>query len=157
VSLTVVIGGTRSGKSARAETLAAANGRPVRYVATADPSDASMADRIATHAARRPRGWTTVEPNGSLAAALDGECVLIDGLGVWLARARDARADVDAILAAAETSDVIVVAEEAGLGMLPMDAGARAWLDVLGDAVQRLSAAADRVELVVAGRAVPLP
>src|SRR5439155_17831090 len=90
MTLTLVVGGTRSGKSARAEALAAASGQPVRYVATADATDESLRARIAEHAARRPAGWTTVELGAerpSLARALggdDGTCVLIDGLGPWL-------------------------------------------------------------------------
>ena len=168
MSLTLVIGGTRSGKSARAEELAAASGRPVRYVATADASDTSMRDRIAAHTARRPPSWTTVEISASLEDALAdaaGACVLVDGLGPWIATAQHranggARAtvlaDIERLAAAGPDVDVIVVAEEAGQGLLPMDSVSRAWLDLLGEATQRLSAAADRVELVVAGRPVPL-
>jgi histidinol-phosphate/aromatic aminotransferase/cobyric acid decarboxylase-like protein/adenosyl cobinamide kinase/adenosyl cobinamide phosphate guanylyltransferase len=180
MSLTLVIGGTRSGKSAHAERLAAATGLPVRYVATADGGDPAMADRIRAHVARRPPDWSTVEPGTALAGGLADagrSCVLIDGLGPWIAAALDRGGafeddgaaalatvrsqllrEVDAIAAAsgAGGTDVIVVAEEAGQGMLPPDAGSRAWLDVLGDAVQRLAAAAERVELVVAGRALRL-
>jgi histidinol-phosphate/aromatic aminotransferase/cobyric acid decarboxylase-like protein/adenosyl cobinamide kinase/adenosyl cobinamide phosphate guanylyltransferase len=179
VSLALVIGGTRSGKSAHAERLAAASGLPVRYVATADGSDTAMAGRIATHAARRPAGWDTLEANGTLRAALadrGGTCVLLDGLGTWIAGAlhragafadpdpallarvsADVRAEVEALAAAADgAAPVVVVAEEAGHGVLPGDAASRAWLDLLGEATQRLAAAAQRVELVVAGRALPL-
>jgi histidinol-phosphate/aromatic aminotransferase/cobyric acid decarboxylase-like protein/adenosyl cobinamide kinase/adenosyl cobinamide phosphate guanylyltransferase len=176
MSLTLVIGGVRSGKSARAETLATASGRPVRYVATADPADTSMAERIAAHAARRPRSWTTVEADATLGGALgagDGECVLVDGLGLWLARSLEASgafaddraadgargtvsAEIDALIAAATERPVIVVAEEAGLGTLPPGRGARLWLDVLGEAVQRLAAVAEHVEFVVAGRPIAL-
>jgi histidinol-phosphate/aromatic aminotransferase/cobyric acid decarboxylase-like protein/adenosyl cobinamide kinase/adenosyl cobinamide phosphate guanylyltransferase len=169
MSLTLVTGGTRSGKSARAEALAVATGRPVRYVATADRADESMVQRIAAHAARRPAGWTTVEANGSLADALGSgeDCVLVDGLGAWLARVMDfdaperARddvlAEVDALVAAAAERTMIVVAEEAGQGVLPTGRGTRAWLDLLGDAVQRLAAGAERVELVIAGRPIAVP
>src|SRR5579859_5035387 len=72
MSLTLVIGGIRSGKSARAEALAAATGLPVRYLATADPDDTSMRQRIADHAARRPPQWETVETGATLAEALRG-------------------------------------------------------------------------------------
>ena len=90
MSLTLVIGGARSGKSAHAERLALAlalsgDGSPVRYVATADGDDASMAARIAAHVARRPASWETVTAGNDLAAAIAVEGVsLIDGLGVWL-------------------------------------------------------------------------
>lgn len=177
MSLTLITGGTRSGKSVRAEALAAATGNPVRYVATADPRDASMARRIAAHIARRPTGWTTVEAGERLADALGADrrtCVLIDGLGGWLARRLDAggafaapgavepvRAavleDLDVVVAAARAGrTIIVVAEEAGLGLVPGDPGSRVWLDLLGDAVQRLAAGARRVELIVAGRPIVL-
>jgi histidinol-phosphate/aromatic aminotransferase/cobyric acid decarboxylase-like protein/adenosyl cobinamide kinase/adenosyl cobinamide phosphate guanylyltransferase len=159
MSLTLVIGGVRSGKSARGEALAVATGLPVRYLATADPHDSSMADRIAAHAARRPRGWATVQASVLLADALTGSgCVLLDGLGVWIARvdASAVEAGVQALIEAAAARPVIVVAEEAGHGLLPIEPLARAWLDLLGDAVQRLSAAAERVELVVAGRPIAL-
>jgi histidinol-phosphate/aromatic aminotransferase/cobyric acid decarboxylase-like protein len=159
MSLTLVVGGVRSGKSARGEALASASGLPVRYIATADSQDSSMAERIAAHAARRPAGWATVEADARLAVALAGPgCVLLDGLGVWIARVDRHAVDagVEALIAAAVNRPVIVVAEEAGHGLVPIDPLARAWLDLLGDAMQRLSAAAERVELVVAGRPIAL-
>jgi len=173
VSLTVVIGGTRSGKSAHAEALAAAGGLPVRYVATADATDASMRARIDAHAARRPAAWRTAEAGDDLAAAVAGgerECVLLDGLGPWIATrlhragafehagalAREGPrilAEVDAVAQAlTHAGAAIVVAEQAGGGVLPADAASRAWVDLLGDATQRLARDADRVVLVVAGR-----
>jgi nicotinate-nucleotide--dimethylbenzimidazole phosphoribosyltransferase len=175
MGLTLVIGGTRSGKSARAESLAAAAGRPVRYVGTADPADGSMAERIAAHRVRRPATWETRQADDRLAAMVTpGMVTLIDGLGGWIA-GRDratVQAQIGALIdavrpgtgteteAAAEAeaeAEVIVVAEHAGEGLLPMDAVARDWLDLLGESVQRLSAVAARAELVVAGRVLALP
>jgi histidinol-phosphate/aromatic aminotransferase/cobyric acid decarboxylase-like protein/adenosyl cobinamide kinase/adenosyl cobinamide phosphate guanylyltransferase len=185
MSITLILGGVRSGKSARAEALAHATGLPVRYVATADESDPSFAGRIATHVARRPVGWETVEAGARLADALKGAsvtrtCVLLDGLGAWLATELH-RADAfedpsDAVLArvnkhvdaelarfasatravVASAGAVIVVAEQAGEGVLPPDRASRAWLDLLGTATQRLASIADQVELVVAGRPIAL-
>jgi histidinol-phosphate/aromatic aminotransferase/cobyric acid decarboxylase-like protein/adenosyl cobinamide kinase/adenosyl cobinamide phosphate guanylyltransferase len=181
MSLTLVTGGTRSGKSAHAERLARATGLPVRYVATADDGDASMAERIAAHAERRPPEWETVVAGDDLAALVDPRrCVLIDGLGTWIAgvmcRAsadmgempRSAASDpprsrvlaaVAALAHAARATggQVIVVAEQAGSGLLPADAIARAWLDLLGEATQALADAADCALLVVAGRTLELP
>ncbi len=160
MSLTLVTGGTRSGKSACAERLARASGKPVRYVATADDGDGSMTQRIAAHRARRPADWETVVAGDELAALVTpGRCVLVDGLGTWIAGAlhrgdADVRAEVAALAAAMGT--VIVVAEQAGSGLLPADALSRRWLDLLGEATQALAAAADRVLLVVAGRALEL-
>ena len=89
-----------------------------------------------------------------------GHCVLVDGLGTWIAGVlhrgdADVRAEIAALAAADGT--VIVVAEQAGSGLLPADALSRAWLDLLGEATQALAAAADHVVLVVAGRALELP
>src|SRR5258708_38842337 len=144
MGLTLVGGGTRSGKSARAEQLAAASGLPVRYVATADRSDPAMADRIHAHTARRPPGWTTVEAGIRLADAVpsaDDACVLIDGLGTWIAdrlhragafdgahelaverACEEVVADVERLaLVAAGLASVISVAEHSGQGVLPPD------------------------------------
>jgi len=165
VTLTLVIGGTRSGKSLHAERLALATGLPVRYVATADASDPSMAPRIAAHVARRPAGWSTARADDDLVGALGSDGIsLIDGLGVWIAgvlfrsqgTAEHIGRQVEGLIEAAARTEVIVVAEEAGQGLLPADAESRAWLDLLGESVQRLSAAAERVEYVVAGRAITL-
>ncbi|MEA2197719.1 MAG: histidinol-phosphate aminotransferase [Solirubrobacteraceae bacterium] len=165
MTLTLVLGGTRSGKSLHAERLALATGLPVRYVATADASDPSMATRVAAHAARRPSRWSTAQADDDLLGALAEDGLsLIDGLGVWIAgvlyRGRagpeHVRRQVDALTATAADRDLIVVAEEAGQGVLPADAQSRAWLDLLGDSVQQLSAAAARVDFVVAGRPIAL-
>ena len=168
MGLTLVIGATRSGKSAFAEGLARQSGLAVRYVATADPRDRSMQDRIAVHAARRPPDWETVVAGDDLARLLvRGACVLIDGLGTWIAgvmhrhgeaAGQRVLAEIDALARAADAlaDPVIVVAEQAGGGTLPADAVSRAWLDLLGEATQVLSDRAQDAVLVVAGRPMPL-
>ncbi|MFA4929928.1 MAG: bifunctional adenosylcobinamide kinase/adenosylcobinamide-phosphate guanylyltransferase, partial [Patulibacter sp.] len=89
--LVLVLGGTRSGKSAWAERLAAERGAPVRYVATAPNGPAGDGSRIAAHRARRPAAWETVDAGTRLDLrtlldeAGDEATVLIDGLGAWLA------------------------------------------------------------------------
>lgn len=138
--IVLVLGGTRSGKSAVAESLVAA-APAVVYIATGSGTDAEMAERMAAL-----RLWTEadVAPWGP-----DGE------------RARAAiLTEVDALCRVAAAHDggpVVVVAEESGLGVLPLGALARRWLDLAGAATQRLAIAADRALLVVAGRALDLP
>ena len=178
--LVLVLGGVRSGKSERGEAIARASGLPVTYLAFADPDDAAMAERIARHRARRPPSWEVVEVGDDLTAALasvaDGRLLLVDGLGAWIAMvlyragALAARPPADAVASArkrvaagvaalaarAATAPTVVVAEQAGEGVLPPDAGSRLWLDLVGDAVRALADRARTVELVVAGRPLPL-
>jgi histidinol-phosphate/aromatic aminotransferase/cobyric acid decarboxylase-like protein/adenosyl cobinamide kinase/adenosyl cobinamide phosphate guanylyltransferase len=177
MTLALVLGGVRSGKSAHAQRLASTSGGPVNYIATADGTDPEMAERIAAHIAARPASWATTTVDDDLVAAVrarPGDCALIDGLGTWLAgvmHRRDAfddpgrlsgvrahvSAQIDALAALVPVRPVIVVAEQAGDGMLPLDRASRVWLDLLGDSIQRLAAVADSVELVVAGRVLALP
>lgn len=166
--LVLVLGGTRSGKSRfglkRAAELTLDG--PVTYLATARPGDPELDERIRGHRRERPSGWPTIEVEDDLAAAIrsvDAErTVLLDGLTLWLsAVAGDMPADIDAVLdgpfaSALETIDarsgpLVVVSDEVGLGMVPMDAAARRFRDLLGIAHQRLAARADEVYLLVAG------
>ena len=159
MSLTLVIGGTRSGKSAHAEALALESDLPVRYVGTADESDGTLSKRVAAHVARRPSEWETFAAESDLSSLVSQRgLTLIDGLGVWIA-GRDrvlVEAEIGLLIEAARHHEVIVVSEEAGQGLLPLDAVSREWLDLLGESTQRLSAAAARVDYVVAGRAMTL-
>jgi histidinol-phosphate aminotransferase len=163
----LVLGGTRSGKSAYAEQLVA-RAPAVVYVATAAVGDDEFAGRVAAHRARRPAHWRTVETTDlreALACAPPDAAVLVDDLGHWvLARLDDdpdaVRADADAFWQAAiahRGGPVVVVAPEASLGVVPTDAVTRRWLDLHGDVTQRLAATADRTVLVVAGHPTDLP
>ena len=160
--LTLIIGGTRSGKSEHAEDLAAASGSAVTYLATALPGDdGDFAARIAAHRARRPAGWVTVEAGTGLAAALRATTgtALVDSLGTWVAAFADFEVDADGLLDALRErdGDTVVVTEEVGLSLhAPTEVGRR-FADALGTLNQQVAAVADRVVLVVAGRALPLP
>jgi adenosylcobinamide kinase/adenosylcobinamide-phosphate guanylyltransferase len=164
--IALVLGGARSGKSAVAERMIAsrAGGRAVTYVATAAPAsdDADFAARIASHRARRPPTWLTLEigPSDPLPAAVaraDGP-VLIDSLTTWVAGAPRFAADVEGLCVALRTrgDDSVVVSDEVGLGVHPSSASGREFRDALGLANQAIAAIADDVVLVVAGRTLRL-
>lgn len=165
----LVLGGARSGKSAHAESLLAAEDEVV-YVATAatDPSDAEWAARVERHRRRRPATWTTLETS-DLATALDtaGPPALVDSVTAWLAGAMDATgvwdaagtggaalsAAVDAVVDAwaASPRHVVAVTDEVGGGIVPDSKAGRVFRDELGLLNQRLAATADEVWLVIAG------
>lgn len=157
--MTLVLGGTRSGKSEYAERLAARLGA-VTYVATGVVTDADMAARVAQHQARRPAEWATAEVGTDLPrrlAAIEGTA-LVDSLGTWVAASRDLTPNVPALLEVlrTRTGPTIIVSEEVGLGVhAPTEAG-RLFADVLGDLNRAVADLADTALLVVAGRALPL-
>lgn len=172
-SLTLILGGARSGKSTYAEQQAAAAGGRVLYVATAEAWDDEMRARIAAHRAQRPATWRTVEAPRAVGAAAraaldDGaDVVLVDCLTllasnviIALPEGSDERAasavldqELDALLAAYEASDAawFVVSNEVGLGIVPAYPLGRVYRDALGRANQRMAALADRVIFMVAG------
>jgi adenosyl cobinamide kinase/adenosyl cobinamide phosphate guanylyltransferase len=160
MAITLVLGGTRSGKSEVAESLAAGVGDPVTYVATGSPSDADMEARIAAHRARRPAGWATLEAGTDLPqvlAAVDGPAV-VDSLGTWVASHVDLAPDAAGLCRAlgGRAADTIVVSEEVGLGVHAPTAAGRRFADILGELNRAVAELADEVLLVVAGRVLPL-
>ena len=169
--ITLILGGTRSGKSDVAESLAARSARDVVYVATAahEPDDRGFTARVEAHRQRRPPMWHTLEVDHDLAGSLlelrddqtDPATVLIDSIGTWLARHDDFVVDVGALTEALEAldhdgHDVIVVAEEVGMGVHATTDVGRRFADALGIVNQQLAGIADATWLVVAGRLLAL-
>lgn len=172
----LVIGGARSGKSIYAERRAAECGLAVTYVATAQARDGEMARRIAHHRARRPADWASVEAPLRLAEMLrahaaPNRCLLVDCLTLWLsnlffagaaARQAEAGTAIDCPLLAGETQAlietlprlpgrVLLVSNEVGWGIVPMEPLSRLFADEQGRLNQRAAGTADRVTLVAAG------
>jgi adenosyl cobinamide kinase/adenosyl cobinamide phosphate guanylyltransferase len=163
-TITLVLGGARSGKSEVAERLAAGLARPISYVATGmvDPQhpDPDFEARVAAHRRRRPPEWRTVEAGADLPAALAGVegSALVDGLGPWVAASPRFSADAAALCAVlrARTAPTVLVSDEVGLGVHPSTAAGRRFRDALGLVNQAVAAVADEVVLVVAGRVLRL-
>jgi adenosyl cobinamide kinase/adenosyl cobinamide phosphate guanylyltransferase len=159
-SLTLVLGGARSGKSRYAESLIAKLPPPWFYIATAEALDPEMAERIAGHRARRGSQWRTLEAPRDLAAALESSGatpVLVDCLTLWLSNLMLAEADLEVEIARLErvlettAAPVVLVANEIGFGIVPDNALGRRFRDWQGLLNQRMAARADRVVLMVAG------
>lgn len=160
--ITLVLGGTRSGKSGVAERLVSEHEGPITYLATAwvDPDDRDHRARIEAHRARRPAGWSTVEcPRpGDVERALTSTAgpILLDSIGTWLTAHDDLAADPSALAAILRrrSDPTVVVSEEVGLAVHPPTPIGRRYVDAMGLANQAIGAVADRVLLVVAGRSL---
>ena len=157
---TLVLGGARSGKSRFAEGLARGFEGPRTYIATAEPFDAEMRQRIARHRAERAAdGWTTIEAPLDPAEALRKAqgFVLLDCVTVWLGNlmhhGRDIAAALAELCAALEEaqSRIVLVSNEVGLSIVPENAMARRCRDEQGIANQKLSGAVDEVIFIAAG------
>ncbi|MEW5913704.1 MAG: bifunctional adenosylcobinamide kinase/adenosylcobinamide-phosphate guanylyltransferase [Thermodesulfobacteriota bacterium] len=162
----LVLGGAKSGKSAYAQALAQAWGGRLVYVATGQAHDQEMAQRIASHQARRGPAWQTLEEPLALEQALQGAdgpdtVLLVDCLTLWLSNLMLAAGLGDAALQGrfAALCDLlpslkartILVANEVGLGIVPENALARRFRDQAGSLNQQLAGACNRVVLITAG------
>ncbi len=155
---TLITGGVKSGKSRRALELARDFPAPRLFVATARAFDPEMAEKIARHRAERGDAFETVEEPVRIDRAVRENCVL-DCIPLWLNNLffDDREAEVDAILEALLArlpASIVLVTNETGMGVIPADPLSRRYGAALGRINARLAAAADRVELMVAG--IPL-
>jgi len=175
----LIVGGQRSGKSSQAERLAAqwcatGEGLGVTVVATAMASDEEMRSRIARHQADRPAFMATVEAPRLLSQALlaqagPGRLLVVDCLTLWLTNwlmpAQGAgdlagwRAERDAMLAVLETlpSPVMLVSNEVGWGIVPMQPEVRVFVDELGWLNQAVARRCGLLTMMVAGQAWTKP
>jgi adenosyl cobinamide kinase/adenosyl cobinamide phosphate guanylyltransferase len=166
VTLVLVLGGARSGKSALAVHM---GGEVATLIATGSPSDSEMAERIRRHRAERPAGWSTVEEPldlaGALAAAAPDSTLVVDCLSLWVSNLMAEGWDDDAIeagargvaeAAAGRPGRTIAVSNEVGMGVVPATPLGRRYRDVLGRVNSMFADAADRAVLVVAGRTLDL-
>ncbi|MBV1910572.1 MAG: bifunctional adenosylcobinamide kinase/adenosylcobinamide-phosphate guanylyltransferase [Kangiellaceae bacterium] len=165
----LILGGARSGKSSYAEQLAKLHKEAVCYIATATAKDDEMIDRIKYHKRSRPRAWSLVEEPFKLSHAIfqagrEQQTILVDCLTLWLSNwiclveddssqqqfwQQEKQQLVDVL---AETkSNVILVSNEVGSGIVPLGQLSREFVDQAGWLNQHIAQVANRVVLVTAG------
>ena len=170
----LLLGGARAGKSQLAEKLARQWGRRVLYVATAQPGDEEMRQRVEMHRARRPAHWRTLEEPLNVADAVaphlsSVDTVLLDCMTLWasnilLAEENAARAEerlmgeIERLVERCRQGNVtlLVVSNEVGQGVVPAYPLGRHFRDVLGRANQLLARSADAVLYCIAGIPIEL-
>jgi adenosylcobinamide kinase/adenosylcobinamide-phosphate guanylyltransferase len=181
--LILITGGARSGKSVFAEKLAAASGKKVIYLATARIEDEEMFQRVERHRRRRPPEWITIEEPLEVAGIIDenndpGRLILVDCLALLVTNllfqdwdlpadeysefsSHDEERVLSAIrqlsrVAGEVMTDVIMVTNEVGWGLVPSYPVGRVYRDLLGLANQQVASVADAVYLVVSGLAIEI-
>lgn len=161
LSLTLILGGAASGKSVFSENIMVNSGLSPAYIATSRIWDAEIGERVRIHKSRRGAEWLNIEAPLELDEALGslapGQAVLIDCATMWLTNhvmdGSDLHAAQGRLLQALANAPVpvIVVSNEIGQGIVPMDADTRAFREAQGRLNITLAAQADCVVQVVAG------
>ena len=162
--LQLILGGARSGKSRLAEKLAAESGCAVTYIATSQPLDGEMNERVRHHRERRPEHWALIEEPVELARVLRDNaradaCLLVDCLTLWLTNLlmledpQRLSAERDALLQclAELPGEIVFVSNETGMGVVPLGELTRRYVDEAGWLHQALAERCQRVVLTVAG------
>lgn len=162
--LQLILGGARSGKSRLAEQIAKDSGLSVIYMATAQALDEEMQQRIAHHQQQRPAHWQVLEEPIYLADRLlqcdqANQLILVDCLTLWLSNllfAEDPALQQQQMQKLFEVlpqlqSQIILVSNETGLGVVPMGEISRRFVDEAGRLHQTLGQLAHKVMFCVAG------
>ena len=160
-----ILGGAKSGKSSYAMNLAKSTGKRIVFIATCIPGDTEMKHRIKLHKKSRPRTWRVIEEGIHIDSALRKakagcDAILIDCMGLFISNLiavefsdkkieKKVRQVIGQIKKSA--SDVIVVSNEVGMGIVPDNPLARRFRDLLGRVNQMIAQSADEVIMMYAG------
>jgi adenosylcobinamide kinase / adenosylcobinamide-phosphate guanylyltransferase len=170
-TVTLVLGGVRSGKSRFAQQIAERAER-VTFIATAERrNDAEMHAKIERHRADRPQTWATIEEPLHLArtireAGKDCDLLLIDCLTLFASNLLEAcgenskqvQTHINQLCSALSSApcSIILVSNEVGSGVVPAYELGRRFRDLVGEINQRVASVADTVLFMVAGLPFPL-
>ncbi|OPX94551.1 MAG: Bifunctional adenosylcobalamin biosynthesis protein CobP [Syntrophorhabdus sp. PtaB.Bin006] len=159
----LIVGGARSGKS----TFALKEGSAVKgakaFVATAEILDEEMRARIENHKRQRGKEWNTHEEPLHLGALVEKigdkyDVILIDCLTLWMSNIMHADLDVEgeikrllSAITSQTSTDIYLVSNEVGMGLVPDSPLGRAYRDNLGHLNQEIARVATDVYFMVAG------
>ncbi len=166
--LVFILGGARSGKSSFALKLAVSIKGKRLYIATAEALDEEMAERIRKHKKERGNNWTTIEEPIKIADIIKKnkkyDVILIDCLTLWISnlmhkenrskgQGASGRKNIETLIdtCANSKTNIIIVSNEVGLGIVPDNPLAREFRDIAGFANQKMAEAADEVYFTVSG------
>ena len=163
--LLVVTGGTRSGKSRYAVERASAWGSRVLYVATCQPADDEMRERVRRHQAERPSTWTTFEPGAHVLPVVQeqgpsADGILLDCLTLYVSSLLMSGSGEEAVMRQVDElcsalrqvgRPAAIVTNEVGWGVVPETPLGRLFRDAAGRANQVAARHAQEVVLMVSG------
>jgi adenosylcobinamide kinase/adenosylcobinamide-phosphate guanylyltransferase len=171
-TITMILGGARSGKSSYALHLAEETGLPVTFLATAQALDGEMSTRIQKHRAERPVHWDTLEFPLDIASHVGEipsgvvilDCITLLVTNLMMQYVSEDLVDEEPFMLAVkkeinelaaslreQNRDWLIVSNEVGLGLVPPYQMGRVYRDALGWANQQLAHMADRVVFMVSG------
>jgi adenosylcobinamide kinase / adenosylcobinamide-phosphate guanylyltransferase len=160
--ITFITGGARSGKSSYAQKLAESKSKKPVYLATARVWDEDFRLRIERHQNDRGLHWVNIEEEKQLSACpVEGQTVLLDCITLWLTNIFfDNQFDMERSLEEAKTEwnhfvqkdmNLIVVSNELGMGVHPVEESARQFADLQGWMNQHIAQQANEVFLMISG------
>ncbi len=165
---TLILGGMRSGKSKFAENLALKNlekNQKIAYIATAKKTNnKEMSERIKKHISRRGNEFITYEEETALSeiikkCAKNHDIILIDCLTLWLTNLYGEKnidknqtiSNLKNTLKKTQKTQIIMVSNEVGLGIIPTNKLARDFIDITGLLHQDLASICNEVYFIAAG------
>ena len=161
---TLIIGGASSGKTKFAEELTLKQGSRPLYVATAQPHDEEMKEKIKIlQKSRASHNWETIEAHYDLANKINNlnlklfDTVLIDCLTMWLTnhylKDNDIFKESLKLISAIQRAQInlVIVTNEIGYSVVPENKMAREFQKIQGRLNQQIALEVQRVIQVVAG------
>jgi adenosylcobinamide kinase/adenosylcobinamide-phosphate guanylyltransferase len=161
-------GSVRSGKSNFALKLAEKTGKKVGFIATCAPKDKEMKHRIKLHKLSRPKNWETIEEYSDLSKAINKvsagiDVVIIDCITLYVSNLmmlnktqEDILASIDKFMKSIRKRKIsaVIVSNEVGWGIVPVNKLARDYRDIAGKVNQIIAKDSDEAYVMISG--IPL-